>query len=671
MKKLIYILIIVALGNNAISQQWVSLNPHPTGVTLNAVQMFSNDHGYMVGEGGAFLEYNGVDWEVDGSFPFSGSMSSMCFLNANTGWVATAGGSIYHFDGTNWTKQFGDPSLDLISIHLSDANNGWAVGLNGAVVKFDGTSWTMQEAITDATLWTVYCWDATHVWTAGNEELLFYNGTEWVAELEGAPCSFIDFHFNSLTDGTVYTNQALIYTYDGASWTEVTLNDGGFDDVEVISSNDIWAVDDWGSIWHYDGNNWELIEEEIVPNYGSLTGLDFSDATHGWAVGSGGNIYQYNGNEWIRYTEGFSCWLNDMDYANENNVWLVGESSFIYYFNGTEWSRQTCPIEEADIRCIDVISEDNVWAIARDWDNNYTLNYDGNEWSIYNTLTQNYVSGLEMINENLGWACSGDGNIIKYDGTNWTTFASFTDAYFYNIGFASENDGWAGGYLGEKLYHFNGSDWSEYNLNGVSDDFMVTDFKFTGPADGWAVGSDKYSWTPSGYILHYDGNDWTTVLEVPESPFTGIEIINDTLGWAVGEQTYKYNGTEWLLWPDNLPYDVEGICFTDTETGWVFGGNGSFYRFNPDYIPVAVEENVFVDIRKIIVFPNPAENQIQLNIPECEEAFLVEIYDMSGKKESCSIQKNKVIDVTGLQNGFYIVKVSINGVIYFSKFVKN
>ncbi|MCF8348355.1 MAG: hypothetical protein K9G61_06040, partial [Bacteroidales bacterium] len=219
MKKLFYILIIVALGNNAMSQQWISLNPHPTGVTLNAVQMFSNDHGYMVGEAGTFLEYNGSDWEVVPSEVLSGTISSMFFLNENNGWVATEQGEIYYFDGTAWIKQFDDPSLLLLSIHLSDETNGWAVGLEGTVVQFNGTSWIKNEEITDQTLWTVYCWDDSHVWAAGNQELFFYNGAEWTAELEGAPCSFMDFHFNSLNDGTVYTNQALLYTYDGSSWT--------------------------------------------------------------------------------------------------------------------------------------------------------------------------------------------------------------------------------------------------------------------------------------------------------------------------------------------------------------------------------------------------------------------------------------------------------------------
>jgi len=668
MKKFYFVIIIIALFINSNAQQWISLNPDPTGVDLEEVQMFSNDHGYMIGDVGTFLEYNGTDWVIDSSFPFSGSLSCMCFLNENNGWVATFGGSIYHFDGTTWTIQFSDPSLYLISIHFSDANNGWAVGFEGAVVKFNGTNWEKQEELTDATLWTVFCWDETHVWAAGNEELYFYNGTEWTSELEGAPCSFIDFHFNNLTDGTVYTNQPLIYTYDGSTWTEVSLNDGGFQDVEVLSPDDIWAVDDLGSIWHYDGSVWDIVEEEIIPNYGWFLGLDFSDATHGWAVGSGGSIYEYDGLEWTRYTKGFSVWLNDMHYADENNVWLVGDEEFIYYYNGSDWNLQTCPIDEVSIYNIDVLTADNAWAIASDYSNFYMFQYNGSEWTQHSTLTQNYVWGLDMINENLGWACAASGDIIKYDGTSWSTFASFPDTYFYYIGFASENDGWIGGYIGQRFYHYNGTDWSEYNLNGVSEDFQLNSFKFTSPTNGWAVGSEKYSWTPTGYILHYDGNNWSIVLEVPECSFTGIDIINDTLGWVVGDRTYKYNGTDWLPNNDNLPNSIQGVCFVNYETGWAYGMDGAFYAFNPDY-HVGVNENNLNKCLQISVFPNPASEYITLQITDIEDNIDIEVYNMQGQLVMKAIS-DKNINIKNLPIGVYFINATAKGENYKTRFIK-
>lgn len=670
MKTFFFILVAMAFLNNAHAQQWISLNPNPTGVNINAVQMFSNNHGYMIGEGGTFLEYNGTDWEIVTSFPFNGNMSSMCFLNENNGWITTEGGEIYHFDGTNWTIQFDDPSVLFFSIHLSDNNNGWAVGLNGTVVKYNGSSWVKEEEITDETLWTVYCMDATHAWAAGNTELFFYNGIEWSAVIEGAECAFIDFHFNSATDGIAYTNQAMIYTYNGTSWTKVDINDGGFDDVEVISATNIWAITDLGSIWHFNGTTWELIEEEIVPNYGSFNGLDFSDSTHGWAVGSSGNIYFYDGIEWIKYTDGFSEWLNDMDYADENNVWLVGDESFIYYYNGLGWNQQTCPLSNMTIRNIEVLSPNNVWALAGDWDNNYMLHYDGSAWSTNSTLTQDFMYGLDMINDSLGWACGSGGDIIKYDGTSWSSFVNIPSAYLYQIAFASENNGWAGGYIGEKFYHFDGASWSEYALSGVSNDFQLNAFEFTSPTNGWAVAREKYSWTPTGWILHYNGTDWTVVLEVPESPFEGIEMINDTLGWAVGEQTYKYNGTEWLPWPDNLPNEVNGVCFTNEETGWSYGANGIFYMYNPDYHVGFDDQNLMREFLDIVIYPNPTSDIITLSISDYIGDMNVSLFNTQGALILREDVMSGQINISSIPDGTYFIKVIAKGRVYSSGVIK-
>jgi len=670
MKKLLHVLFFTAFFVNANAQQWISLNPNPTGVELSAVQMFSNNHGYMVGYAGTLLEFNGTDWQVVAISQLTGDISSMCFLDENNGWVATTGGTIYHFDGTNWTMQFNDPSAYFFSIHFSDNNNGWAVGLNGAVVKFNGTSWVNQEAITETTLWTVYCLDATHVWAAGNQELFFYNGIEWVAELEGAPCAFIDFHFNSPTEGTVYTNQALIYTYNGSEWTEVPLNNGGFEDVDVISSTNIWGVDVYGSIWHSDGTEWVLVEEEIIPNYGGFQGLDFSDATHGWAVGTSGSIYEFDGTEWSRYTEGFTHSLSDMDYADENNVWMVGGEGFIYYNNGAGWEQQTCPLSDVRINNIDVLSQDNVWAIADDFSDYYVLHYDGSAWSTHTTLTQQFVSGLDMISENLGWACSGMGDIIKYDGTNWTTFTNIADAHLFNIYFNSENDGWVGGYCGPKLYHYNGTDWSPNEIAGLNDDFMIKDIKFISPNNGWAVGLERFSWTPSGYILHYDGTNWTVVLEVAESPFSGLEILNDTLCFAVGDQTYKYNGTEWLPFNDNLPNGVEGVCFVNGETGWAYGNDGLFYKYNSFFGVGTNEYSNKIDLN-INVVPNPSSKYVSLQIPTTDDNVALEIYNMNGVLVYDEKHSSKTVHVGNLPNGIYCIKATTNGKVYSSKFIKN
>jgi photosystem II stability/assembly factor-like uncharacterized protein len=671
MKRLSTFILFVVSLQFAVAQQWIQLNPNPTGAGLSSVQLFSNNSGYIAGSGGAFLKFNGADWIPDYSFPFPEDISAMYFLSPTDGWVATDQGSIIHYDGSTWTMAFNNPDIFFNSIHMSGPDNGWAVGGYGHVVKFNGTSWEEQEVITDVTLWSVFCWDASHVWAGGNEELLFYNGTEWEAVVEGAPCSFIDFHFNSLTDGTAYTNQPLVYNFNGTTWTQAPLNDGGFDDVEFISASDIWAVDDLGSIWHSNGTAWELVEEEIIPNYGWFTGLDFSDATHGWAVGSSGAIYQYDGIEWTRYTEGFSNWLNEMDYANDHDVWTVGDAGFLYHYDGQTWDTVTSPTD-LDYTCISIVSENDVWAGAYDYDGSKFVHYNGTEWTVFQSISAPYLQSISMINANLGWAVTGAGKIFRFDGTTWTEFTQMpAQNYLYTVSAVSENNVWAGGYCGNKLWHFDGTSWNPYVLTGASNDLQCGEFWFTSPTDGWAAARLKYTSPSPGYIFHYDGTNWSQVWEMDGTPIQSIQIVNDTLGWAVGDNNIiKYNGTSWEETQHNVGDGIQEVCFTDPETGWLCGYDGLFYQYNPNYIPVAIQEPG-KNNGTIRLYPNPAEDMIGWRVNGSAAPEVVEIFSMQGTPVKREQTTNHSLPVDDLLPGLYLLRVTTeNGEISTALFLK-
>jgi photosystem II stability/assembly factor-like uncharacterized protein len=671
MKRFFTLILFVASLQCAFAQQWIQLNPNPTGAELSSVQLFSNTSGYMAGAGGAFLTFNGTDWIPDYSFPFQEDISAMYFLSPTNGWVATDEGSIIHYDGSVWTKVFSDPSIFFNDIHLSGPNNGWAVGGYGHVVKFNGTSWEEQEVITDVTLWSVYCWDATHVWVGGNEELLFYNGTEWEAVVEGAPCSFIDFHFNSLADGTAYGNQPLVYTYNGSTWTQVPLNDGGFQDVEFVASNDIWAVDDLGSIWHSNGVEWVKVEDEIIPNYGWFTGLDFSDATHGWAVGSSGAIYQYDGTGWTRYTEGFSNWLNEMDFANEDNVWTVGDAGFLYHYDGLTWDTVTSPTDK-DYTCISMVSENDGWAGAYDYDGSKFVHYNGTAWTDFQTISAPYLQSISMVNANLGWAVTGAGKIFRFDGTAWTEFTQMpAQNYLYTVSAVSENNVWAGGYCGNKLWHFDGTSWNPYVLTGASNDLQCGEFWFTSPTDGWLTARLKYTSPSPGFIYHYDGTAWSKVWEMDGTPVQSVQIINDTLGWAVGDDNIlKYNGTTWAVTEHNVADGIQDVCFTDPETGWLCGSDGLFYKYNPNYIPVAIQEPGKIN-RTVRLYPNPADDQINWKVTGSNSPMVVEVFSMKGNLIKNEITTNYCLSVADLVPGLYLFRATDEGgKVYTSHFLK-
>jgi hypothetical protein len=275
-----------------------------------------------------------------------------------------------------------------------------------------------------------------------------------------------------------------------------------------------------------------------------------------------------------------------------------------------------------------------------------------------------------MLNPSLGWLCTGQGNLYKFDGTSWTQNFSATDGHFYSMGFASENDGWAGGYCENNLYHYNGTDWTAVSIPGLPDNFNCGSFHFVSPTNGWVVGGEKYSSDPPGYILHYDGTAWTVVMNLPHKPLNSVWIVNDTLGWAVGDgDIYKFNGTAWLETEHNVTGEITDVYFSDPSTGWICGGNGLLYKYNPNYVPVGVKEPGNSS-RTMRLYPNPANHLLSISLESPAEEFFYEIISITGVCVKSGSTEQPLIDISELAEGIYIVRIHADGIPYTRKFIK-
>jgi hypothetical protein len=74
-------------------------------------------------------------------------------------------------------------------------------------------------------------------------------------------------------------------------------------------------------------------------------------------------------------------------------------------------------------------------------------------------------------------------------------------------------------------------------------------------------------------------------------------------------------------------------------------------------------ENVFQ------VYPNPAQNELIIDLPKETNDCEVEIYNYSGQNIHKS-NYEKVMNISCLPKGFYLVRIKLDGNVYFSKFIK-
>jgi hypothetical protein len=264
---------------------------------------------------------------------------------------------------------------------------------------------------------------------------------------------------------------------------------------------------------------------ERVPTPKCLAGVRdicFVTANDGWAV-AGHQIWHYNGKSWALYKDlhpadpRYDYGLTQVWFNGPNDGWFAGIEnrtssvyvSHMWHYDGSDFTEVPIP----NVRFIYKVhfnAPDDGWAFGGD----YALRYDGERW--YKTEFPTYRwKGCFFWASDDGWANSVFG-IWRWDGVNWNLVEE-VDNYLLCIGFPARDLGWAMGepeeYSGEPpVYRYDGKGWANYKGRWrAADDFY--DVEFLSADYGWAVGLDTYFW---------DGDGWT-LYKLPEVPDCGYD----------------------------------------------------------------------------------------------------------------------------------------------------
>jgi hypothetical protein len=289
-----------AKAEEFIISDWVS----PTLANLFSVYMVNASEGWAVGQGGTVIHWNGTQW-MNSISPTNNTLFSVSMVNVDDGWAVGQDGIIIHWNGTTW-QAFQSPTLfSLCSVCMVNAADGWAVGQSGAVIHWNGTLWMNFTSPTSATLFSVSMVDVNYGWAMGYDWIQ-WNGTSW----EQAP-------------GAVAIPN--------------------IDSVYIVDSNDGWAVGGFGSIWHWDGTQWNETESSTMYEFFSVF---MTSADDGWAVGEWGTLVppnaatvalHWNGTQWTDVGGPTKRPLNSVYMIDSNDGWAVGSAGTIIHWNGVQW----------------------------------------------------------------------------------------------------------------------------------------------------------------------------------------------------------------------------------------------------------------------------------------------------------------------------------------------
>jgi len=319
-----------------------------TGVYLNSVYMASEDNGWIVGEKGTILHWDGNSWYSYDS-PTTADLLDVKMLNSGEGWAVGREGTILHLKNYQWTKEdiYGlttapdtrTRAITLNAVSMVDSNNGWIVGEwyrestkyqdyswwdSGIILKWDGTKWYLFNSFGSLTpLQDVSMVNVNCGWAVGWDQ---YYG-----------------------DYSNPTNKNNVFKWDGVSWSGEHLSAGLFK-VSAFSTNEAWitAANNRDGLLRWNGGGWTATSSptDNQGNWLRVVPIFFSSADSGWTAGSFGDetaIFHWNGADWQKQigfgkAGDFSINLRDIYLPSETSGWVVGEMGTILRWDGSTWN---------------------------------------------------------------------------------------------------------------------------------------------------------------------------------------------------------------------------------------------------------------------------------------------------------------------------------------------
>jgi len=198
----------------------------------------------------------------------------------------------------------------------------------------------------------------------------------------------------------------------------------------------------------------------------------------------------------------------------------------------------------------------------------------------------------------------------------------------------------------------------------------------------WSASSTTYQWACDVFFDGSGNVTWTT----GGAPGGGASVALDT--WFDIQITADMdndlgkiylngaviNEFQWSLNNANGGAGTNAIAAIDFFGTDAASGQGTYYV---DDVQVVESTGISVKpvarITKVSVFPNPANDNINIEFPENFVGGDIQVLDLTGKaiiREKISQNSIKKINIESLQNGVYLIKISNNGINYTDRLIK-
>ena len=262
-------------------------------------------------------------------------------------------------------------------------------------------------------------------------------------------------------------------------------------------------------------------------------------------------------------------------------------------------------------------------------------------------IINGFQSGRYMVTRNGGetWSCSEE------FGTSWVPEIHIkSDSTWYT----KDNNGFY-------ITHDAGHTWNQV----MGKEFVH--FQCTDEGEILAL-SSHYNEPHGSPVLYRTFNEWASYDSIPlhyfNEVYTTLFVQTNHAGLYViaGEHIYySENGVDGFAFVQSL--DQEQFRVTYINDNWYLSGRGLVKLYDP-----LSSQGSQPGDQKGIVFPNPATNYIQVELPENYSRGQLMLYNSSGNLcLDTGVTSTQRVNVSQLQNGIYFLVIQSKGSVILSE----
>jgi hypothetical protein len=217
----------------------------------------------------------------------------------------------------------------------------WMVGEKGRMTHWDGASFKEHPRVTTATVWGVWAASPTDAWAVA-----------------GSPGK-----------GTDAPNDVVL-RWDGEQWKQDPLPGAplgrALNKIWGVSSEDLYAVGEAGTVWHRKGTTWNLESDPPLAQSNLLTVFGCS-ATDVYAVG-GADVLHSDGTGWTAVDTGNGVsGVNGIACGAPGEVLIVGGGGLKQRLVGERWVDEFTVEPYGDLHAAWNDGEGSFWAAGGDF----------------------------------------------------------------------------------------------------------------------------------------------------------------------------------------------------------------------------------------------------------------------------------------------------------------